>query len=145
MNMHIPILLHMERTLNRRGFLGTMSATALAAVLSPRLANAAPAHPTPRPGITGAYVLKDKDLAKTPKLIPLFDSVRKIPEIVDGIHCNCGCTRPPEFYSLLSCFESKGMARDCVICQGQARLVVRLHQEGKTLDQIRAAVDAKFA
>ena len=143
--MHIPILLHMETAMNRRGFLGTLSTTALAVFLPPRLANAAPGHPTPRPGITGAYVLKAKDLAKTPKLIPLFDSVRKIPEIVDGIHCNCGCTRPPEFYSLLSCFESKGMARDCVICQGQARLVVRLHQEGKTLDQIRAAVDAKFA
>lgn len=143
--MHIPILLHMQPSLNRRAFLGTISTTAVTFFLTPRSANAAPAHPTPRRGITGAHVLKDKDLAKTPKLIPLFDSVRGIPEIVDGIHCNCGCTRPPEFYSLLSCFESRGMARDCVICQGQARLVVRLHNEGKTLDQIRAAVDAKFA
>jgi porphobilinogen deaminase len=37
------------------------------------------------------------------------------------------------------------MARDCVICQGQGRLAVRLHKEGKSLDQIRSAIDAKFA
>ncbi len=49
---------------------------------------------------------------------------------------------PPEFYSLLSCYEGKGMARDCIVCQG--RLAVRLHKEGKSLDQIRAAIDAKF-
>ena len=74
----------------------------------------------------------------------LFDSVRKIPEVVDGIRCNCGCTNPPEFYSLLSCYEGHGMARDCHICQGQGRLAVRLHREGKSLDDIRTAIDAKF-
>lgn len=98
----------------------------------------------PRPGITGANVLTDKQLANSPELIPLFNSIRDIPQIVDGIRCNCGCTNPPEFYSLLSCYEGKGMARDCIICQGQGRLAVRLHKEGKSLDQIRAAIDAKF-
>ena len=83
-------------------------------------------------------------IADTPKVIPLFDSVRKIPEIVDGIRCQCGCANPPEFYSLLSCYEGDAMARHCVLCQGQGQLVVRLHKEGKTLDQIRAAVEAKF-
>jgi hypothetical protein len=89
-------------------------------------------------------VLTKEELAKSPKLIPLFDSVRKIPEIMDGIRCNCGCTDPPLLRSLLSCFEAKGMARDCAICQGQGRLAVRLHNEGKSLDQIRAAIDAKY-
>jgi hypothetical protein len=89
-------------------------------------------------------VLTHEELANSPKLIPLFDSVRKIPEVMDGIRCNCGCTEPPLLRSLLSCFEGRGMARDCVICQGQARLAVRLHKEGKSLDEIRAAIDAKF-
>jgi hypothetical protein len=31
-----------------------------------------------------------------------------------------------------------------MICQGQARLAFRMHGEGKTLDQIRTAIDAKF-
>ncbi|MEP6507351.1 MAG: PCYCGC motif-containing (lipo)protein [Gemmatimonadales bacterium] len=83
-------------------------------------------------------------LSATPKLIPLFDSVREIPEVLDGIRCNCGCTAPPDLRSLLSCFEGKGMARDCSICQGQARLAVRLHKEGKSLSDIRTAIDAKF-
>jgi len=36
------------------------------------------------------------------------------------------------------------MAQHCMICQGQARLAFRMHGEGKTLDQIRTAIDAKF-
>jgi hypothetical protein len=36
------------------------------------------------------------------------------------------------------------MARHCEICQGQARLALRLHASGKTLDEIRAAIDARY-
>jgi hypothetical protein len=136
----------MPDSLNRRRFLGAGSA-ALAARLAPtRRAGARPAlpHPTPRPGITAAKVLTRAQLEDRPQLVPLFDSVRKIPEVVDGIRCNCNCTNPPELYSLLSCYEAEGMARDCIICQGQGRLAVRLHAEGKTLGQIRDAIDAKF-
>ena len=137
----------MPGSLTRRRFLAAGSSTFALMLVSGRtlLARSAPSpHPTPRPGITGAKVLTKQQLADHPKLIPLFDSVREVPQIIDGIHCNCGCTNPPTFYSLLSCYEGKGMARDCYICQGQARLAVRLHKEGKSLDEIRAAVDAKF-
>jgi hypothetical protein len=34
------------------------------------------------------------------------------------------------------------MAQHCLICQGQARLAFSMHRAGKSLDQIRAAVDA---
>lgn len=138
---------------SRRRFLAASSA-ALAALLLPRRPSLAWAlaprratisHPTPRRGITAAKVLTRAQLADSPKLIPLFDSVRAIPEVVDGIRCNCGCAELPGFYSLLSCYEGKeAMARSCVICQGQGRLAARLHKQGKTLDQIRAAVDARF-
>lgn len=101
-------------------------------------------HPTPRPGVTGARVLGRAQLADSPKLVPLFDEVRAIPAVVDGIRCNCGCDELPGYYSLLSCFEGDAMARHCAVCQGQARLAARLHREGKTLDQIRDAVDARF-
>ena len=101
-------------------------------------------HPTPRPGITGEKVLASSALAGSPKLVKLFDGVRAIPEVVDGIRCNCGCASLPGFYSLLSCYEADGMARDCRVCQGQGRLAVRLHREGKSLEQVRAAIDAKF-
>ncbi len=137
----------MTITHTRRDFLAAISITTASLFISRRTAFAGsiPPHPEPRPGITGANVLKPDQLGGNKKLIELFDSVRQIPQVVDGIRCNCGCPNPPEFRSLLSCYEAKGMARDCVICQGQGRLAVRLHKEGKTLDQIRAAIDAKFA
>jgi len=136
----------MPSSLSRRRFLGASSA-AVAALLVPwrnAWAGTVGPHPTPRQGITGANVLTKEQLADAPDVIPLFDSIRQIPEVVDGIRCNCGCTNPPKFYSLLSCYESDGMARHCALCQGQGKLAVRLHTEGKTLDQIRAAIDAKF-
>jgi hypothetical protein len=101
-------------------------------------------HPTPRPGIDASKVLTKDQLKENADAAPVFDLVRKIPQVADGIRCNCGCAELPEFYSLLSCFEADGMAQHCMICQGQARLAFRMHGEGKTLDQIRTAIDAKF-
>src|SRR5690242_11646667 len=118
MNMHNPILSDMRRHLTRRGFVTSVSAAA-AVLLSPRLTRAEPKHPTPRAGISGKYVLKHKDLERHKKLIPIFDGVREIPQIFDGIHCSCGCTRPVDYYSLLSCFEGAGMARECSTCQDE--------------------------
>ena len=131
----------------RRRFLSTSSAV-LAALLVPRrvlrAATLGP-HPTPRPGITGAKVLTKAQLADRPKLVSLFDEIREIPEVIDGIRCNCGCGGHEGFYSLLSCYEgSDAMARDCRVCQGQGRLAARLHKVGKSLDEIRMAVDAKY-
>jgi hypothetical protein len=102
-------------------------------------------HPDPRPGITGAKVSTKEQLADVPALIPLFDSVRAMPEIADGIRCHCGCAGLPGYRSLLSCYEGENaMARECKTCQGQARLAARLEKSGKSLDEIRAAIDAKF-
>jgi hypothetical protein len=133
--------------LTRRTFIANILATSAMMVIARKTAFAGslPPHPDPRPGITGAQVLATDKLGTDRKLIQLFDGVRKIPEVMDGIRCNCGCPNPPEYRSLLSCFEGRGMARDCVICQGQARLAIRLHAEGKSLSEIRQAVDAKFA
>jgi hypothetical protein len=102
-------------------------------------------HPTPRAGIDASKVLKREQLTEHPSAEPVFAMVRKIPHVVDGIHCHCGCAELPEFYSLLSCFEADGMAQHCVICRGEASLVFRMHEQGKSLDQIRAAVDKQFS
>lgn len=105
---------------------------------------AAAPHPTPRPGINASKVVADAELAGTPSALPAFAAARRIPQILDGIRCHCGCADLPDFYSLLSCYESAGMARMCVICQGQARLADRLERAGKSLDEIRDAIDARF-
>jgi hypothetical protein len=101
-------------------------------------------HPTPRPGIDASNVLPDEALADVPEARPAFEAVRRIPQVADGIRCSCGCADRQGFYSLLSCYEADGMARHCPICQGQARLALRLHESGKSLDEIRAAIDARY-
>ena len=101
-------------------------------------------HPEPRPGITATRVLPNEKLSEHPDAITAFEQVRQIPQIVDGIGCHCGCARRAGFYSLLSCYEGEGMAMMCEVCQGQARLAFRQHNAGKTLDQIRAAIDARY-
>jgi hypothetical protein len=101
-------------------------------------------HPEPRPGITAAKVLTRDQLGEHKDAAPVFDMVREIPQIVDGIRCQCGCASMESKYSLLSCYEADGMAGHCEICQNEGRLAYRLHKQGKTLKEIRAAIDAKF-
>ena len=100
-------------------------------------------HPAPRPGIDASKVLRADQLG-TPEAAPVFDLVREVPQVADGIRCNCGCAELPGYYSLLSCYEAPGMAQHCEICQGQAKLAHRLHRQGWSLDGIRTAVDAAF-
>jgi len=142
--------------LSRRAFLATGLGAFATLVASAAVARAhAPAcmrgersdepHPDPRPGITGVNVASARQLADVPALIPLFDAVRAIPEIADGIRCRCGCADLPGYRSLLSCYEgANAMARECRTCQAQGRLASRLRQSGKSLDDIRAAIDRKF-
>jgi hypothetical protein len=101
-------------------------------------------NPTPRPGIDASHMLTSGQLKELPDAITAFDEVRQIPQIVDGIRCHCGCATLKGYYSLLSCYEGDGMAKDCHICQGQGRMAFRLHNAGKSLDEIRTAVEAKY-
>ena len=133
---------------SRRHFVALLPATLIAGVGTARRGLAAPArrsdHPTPRPGITAAKVLTKDQLGEHQDAAPVFDLVRQIPEVVDGIRCQCGCSMLEGKYSLLSCYEADGMAAHCQVCQGEGRLAYRLHKQGKSLDEIRAAIDAKF-
>jgi hypothetical protein len=98
-------------------------------------------HPDPRPDVDGSKVLA-KD-AVMPHVARLFDDIRRIPHVADGVACRCGCGEIPGMRSLLSCYEGVGMAQFCQICEGDGRLVVRLAGEGKTLDEIRAEIDRR--
>jgi hypothetical protein len=134
----------MSQHCSRRQFV----ASAVALLLLPTRARAMRSpgpHPTPRPGITAAKVPTSDQLDGNANLIAVFDGVRGIPEVIDGIRCQCGCAASEGFYSLLTCYEgANAMAKMCHICQGEGKLAVRLHKEGKSLDEIRAAIDAKF-
>ena len=102
-------------------------------------------HPDPRPGIDGSEVMTAEQLAAFPdETLAIYDMVREMPHIADGIGCSCGCSALPNYRSLLTCFYSTGMAMGCAICQGQARLAHRRFTEGQDLDQIRRATDARY-
>jgi len=123
---------------------GLVFATATAAKRGVVPAGRLSGHPEPRPGITAAKVLTRDQLSDHKDAIPVFDMVREIPQVVDGIRCQCGCAELEGKYSLLSCYEADGMAGHCEVCQNEGRLAYRLHKQGKTLKEIRAAIDAKF-
>ena len=128
--------------LSRRDFLALIPLIALARPAK-AIGLRKPKHPTPRPGITAERVVPDAKLMDA-SAAPVFALVREIPQVVDGIRCNCGCAELEGFYSLLSCYEQGGMAQHCMICQGQAKLAYKLHKEGWSLDGIRRAIDAEF-
>lgn len=141
-----------EKDTSRRVFLRALTGAAIALVggaggaagLAPRRLSRTE-HPDPRPDVDGSNVLTAEDLSGNPDLIPLFEGIAKIPQIADGIGCTCGCAADPNIRSLLSCYEKQSrMAMFCEICQGEGRMVVRLHERGRTLEQIRAALDARF-
>jgi len=132
--------------IDRRRFLGILMG-ALAGLGGWRGAAAAVrgrrvVHPEPRPGITSANVLPADQVPA--KLVELYDGVRRIPQIVDGIGCYCGCAEIEGFYSLLTCYEQSAMATHCDICQGEGALAVEMHGQGRTLAEIRAAIDRRF-
>jgi len=140
-----------SKPLSRRHFLTTLPLGAAAVLVGTRplrgldlLRGGPTEHPDPRPGIDGSKVLTGEQL-HSPGALPVYDMIREIPQTADGVRCYCGCADLPGYYSLLTCYEEGGMAQYCDICQGQGRLVYRRHREGQTLDQIRRAIDARFA
>lgn len=133
--------------LPRRRFIGLVAGAAAGLVGSGpgRLAGAAIVHPDPRPGIDASEVMTRAQLSAFPdEIADVYDMVREMPGIADGIGCSCGCSALPGYRSLLTCFHATGMAMGCDICQGQARLAHRRFREGQTLEQIRRATDARF-
>jgi len=89
--------------------------------------------------VDGSKVLASD--AVMPHVAELFDAIRAIPHVADGVACRCGCGAIEGMRSLLSCYEGVGMAQFCTICEGDGRLVARMQGEGSTLSEIRAAID----
>lgn len=134
--------------MNRRAFLRTVPAVALLAVPGALVArrNSRLSHPEPRPGIDASGVISAEQLRAEgipEETIALYDAIREMPELADGLACYCGCMLMGN-RSLLTCYGEKGMARGCAICQGEARLAHRRWKEGQDLDQIRRAIDARY-
>ena len=130
---------------SRRRFLAILPGVIMTlAAGTPRPRRTAPPgpHPQPRPGIDASHVTPREKVGHDAERE--FDMVREIPQVIDGIRCQCGCADVPDHYSLLSCYEGEGMAQHCQVCRGEVRLAHRLHGRGRNLEEIRAAIDAEY-
>jgi len=105
---------------------------------------AAAQHPEPRAGVSAAAVLPGTRYPSHPSIAAVYEEARRIPGVIDGLYCHCGCSEHSGHRSLLSCFESDHGA-GCDVCLGEADTAYRMHGEGASLEAIRAAIDAAFA
>jgi hypothetical protein len=136
-----------EPRISRRTFLLSVSVmgTGLVTGMVPQVSRVRIPHPDPRPDIDASLVISPDKLLVWPEYVrEIYEKIRQIPEIADGIGCSCGCAARPTYRSLLTCYYADGMAMGCEICQGEANLVYRRAQEGQSLEQIRRAIDARF-
>lgn len=111
-----------------------------------RVVGPAPAqagHPEPRPGITAAQVVPSARYAADPDIAGTYTMAAQIPSVLDGLYCYCECAKHSGHRSLLTCFESDHGSL-CDICMGEAAMAFQMAQQGATLEQIRAAIDARF-
>lgn len=140
---------------DRRAFLALVGGTALAGlsrgalardltshVHRPRKRDGFP-HPDPRPGVTGEHVLSDEAIGNRKRVREAYADARTHAEIFDGVYCACECDESMNHRSLLSCFESR-QAIGCAACREEGELVGRLARDGRTLEEIRRAVDEEF-
>jgi hypothetical protein len=101
-------------------------------------------HPEPRPGVTADHVLAESELGDRRRVRDAYAAARSHPELFDGVYCACECDKSMGHRSLLSCFESR-QAIGCMACREEGELVGRLASDGKTLEEIRLAVDKEYA
>ncbi len=100
-------------------------------------------HPEPREHTTAETLQPPARYASNPLVAQVYAEVAEIPQIVDGLYCNCRCAEHSGHYSLFSCFESDHGAR-CDVCLGSAHLAYTLAKQGASLDEIRTAIDTQF-
>lgn len=102
-------------------------------------------HPAPRPGVTGAHVLHQRQLPSyaTSGAAPAYAVAAQMPQLLDGIHCYCACDASIGHHSLLSCFEDDHGAA-CEICQVEAAIAAGVQGRGGNLADARRAVDQRF-
>ncbi len=100
-------------------------------------------HPDPRPGVTGERVLPSAQFAGYDRIVRSYDAARRYPQVLDGLYCYCDCSHHFGHRSLLTCFESEHGA-SCDICLDEAWMAAQLYREGKSLGEIRRAIDAQF-
>ena len=102
-------------------------------------------NPDPRPDAQAlAMTVKPaSDFTAYPDIAEAYDIARQVPQTLDGLYCHCHCKESMRHRSLLTCFQSDH-ASQCDICMGEARLAFQMLQQGRSLNEIRTAVDKQY-
>jgi hypothetical protein len=104
---------------------------------------AASTHPTPRPGVTAEKVVPQSFVPRTPGSSEAYAAAREAAATLDGVYCHCDCSKNAGHRSLLTCFETEHGAY-CDICMSEAMLANGMAKQGKSLMEIRTAIDRQF-
>ena len=119
------------------------AAVALAAVVFVTRPAKGSIHPDPRPGITAEKILPNFAIPKSPGALDAYAAARSAPATLDGVYCHCDCSKHLGHRSLLTCFESDHGAY-CDICMGEAMVASGMAARGRSLMEIRDAIDRQF-
>lgn len=109
-------------------------------LVSTRRANA---HPSPRTDMTDWAVDDAERYAEYPRVADTYRMAAAIPNVLDGLYCHCDCSKHSDHRSLLTCFQSDHGAA-CDVCLTEAALAYRMTQEGRSLGDIRKAIDGLY-
>lgn len=88
-----------------------------------------------RPALTSALFTGRAALA--------YKYAAEIPDVIDSQFCYCYCKKNHGHKTLLTCFTNEHGAK-CDTCIEEVIYAYELHQQGKSVDEIVAAVDKKF-
>jgi hypothetical protein len=100
-------------------------------------------HPQPRAGLTAADVDAPDKYAAYPRVREVYQMAAQIPDVLDGLYCHCDCSKHSNHRSLLTCFQDDHGAA-CDVCLTEAALAYRMIGEGRSLKDIRRAVDGLY-
>ena len=125
------------------GFSAAILLIAVAALAVFMTTRGAAAHPAPRADAAAEEVVHHSHYADYPRVESVYKQAAAIPHVLDGLHCYCECGAHSGHYSLLDCFKTDHGA-GCDICLTSASVAFDLNKQGKSLEEIRAAVDELY-
>jgi hypothetical protein len=103
----------------------------------------AASHPAPRANADEIALQNPERYADAPKIAETYKMAADVRSTIDGLFCYCYCKDGHGHYSLLDCFRDDHGA-GCDICLESVRIAHKMTQDGKTLEQVRAQIDAQF-
>lgn len=134
---------HSNVDYRRAGYTVALLLIGVAALAVFMTTKGAVAHPAPREDADAEEVVHHSHYTDYPRVQAVYKQAAEIPRVLDGLHCYCECGAHSGHYSLLDCFKSDHGA-GCDICLTSASVAYDLHKQGKSLDEIRSAVDELY-